>query len=172
MDVARLVGGDETVLVNRGDLIARLIVQASRQSGVSVVYTEFFDYGGDEIYFRHDHSLVGKTYGDALFAYESCAVIGIRTGGSVTINPNPATVIGVNDEIVALAEDDAALEHAPAMTASIDGAAIVDLQPVPPGPHRALLLGWNNRCPIVVRELAKYGAGLAPDGCGRSGRCA
>ena len=64
LEAARIVGGDETVLLDKSQTIARLLVQASRQSGISVVYTDLFDFGGDEIYFREDSGLSGKTFGE------------------------------------------------------------------------------------------------------------
>jgi voltage-gated potassium channel Kch len=63
MDVARMVGKDEVELVLVGDLIARIIAQTCRQSGLSVVYTELLDFGGDEIYFKEEPTLVGKSFG-------------------------------------------------------------------------------------------------------------
>src|SRR6185295_3483212 len=50
LEVARMVGRDEVQLIATGDLISRIVVQTSRQSGLSVVYTELLDFGGDEIY--------------------------------------------------------------------------------------------------------------------------
>ncbi len=41
-----------TVLVDKRETIARLIVQTARQSGAAVVYTELFDFDGDEVYFH------------------------------------------------------------------------------------------------------------------------
>ena len=81
MDVARMVGKDEVELVLVGDLISRIIAQTCRQSGLSVVYTELLDFGGDEIYFHEEPALVGKTFGEALLAYEDSAVIGLRPQG-------------------------------------------------------------------------------------------
>ena len=46
-----MVGGDEAELILVGDLIARIVAQTCRQSGLSVVYTELLDFDGDEIYF-------------------------------------------------------------------------------------------------------------------------
>ena len=43
------------------------------QSGLSVVYQEFLDFDGDEIYFTTQPSLVGKTYFDAQLAFPKCA---------------------------------------------------------------------------------------------------
>src|SRR5919204_6773355 len=68
LEAARLVGGEETIFVDKQETIARIIVQASRQSGASVVYTELLDFAGDEIYFREDPALAGKEFGEALFA--------------------------------------------------------------------------------------------------------
>ena len=48
--VAKMVGRDEAQLILVGDLIARIIAQTCRQSGLSVVYTELLDFDGDEIY--------------------------------------------------------------------------------------------------------------------------
>ena len=47
-------------LVLVGDLVSRIIAQTCRQSGLSVIYTELLDFGGDEIYFKEEPSLVGQ----------------------------------------------------------------------------------------------------------------
>ena len=66
------------VLVLTGDLIARVTAQTCRQSGLSVAYTELLDFGGDEIYFKHEPALAGRSFGEALTAYADSAVIGLR----------------------------------------------------------------------------------------------
>ena len=68
VEVARMVGRDEVELLLVGELISRIIAQTCRQSGLSVIYTELFDFGGDEIYFREEPSLIGKTYAEVLSA--------------------------------------------------------------------------------------------------------
>ena len=55
-----MVGRDEAQLVLAGDLIARITAQTCRQSGLSVVYTELLDFGGDEIYFTRSRSWSGQ----------------------------------------------------------------------------------------------------------------
>ena len=69
---------DNVQAVQTGDLIARVVAQTSRQSGLSVVYTELMDFGGDEIYFKHEPALVGKTFGESLLAYEDSCLMGVR----------------------------------------------------------------------------------------------
>ena len=88
LEAARLVGGDRAVLVDKRETVARLIVQTSRQSGAAAVYTELFDFDGDEIYFHADAALAGSTYAEALQAYESVTVIGLLDEDDVArLNP-------------------------------------------------------------------------------------
>ena len=52
MEVLRMIGQKDLVQpVLTNDLIARVVAQTSRQSGLSVVYTELMNFSGDEIYF-------------------------------------------------------------------------------------------------------------------------
>jgi ion channel POLLUX/CASTOR len=159
LEAARLVGGDETVLIDKSETISRLIVQTSRQSGLSAAYTDLLDFEGSEIYFRVDPSLAGKTFRDALHAYESCSVIGLCDGaGVVRLNPPGDTRLVEGDEIIAIAEDDADLRTAVAQSpdGNIDEAAIVARPREEPRPQRTLLLGWNKRAASVINELDDY----------------
>ena len=51
-DVAKMVGKDEVELILSDEIISKIMVQTSRQSGLSVVYQDLMDFDGDEIYFR------------------------------------------------------------------------------------------------------------------------
>jgi voltage-gated potassium channel Kch len=108
LEVVRMVGANDQVLpLLTGDLIARVIAQTSRQSGLSVVYTELMNFGGDEIYFKLEPGLSGKMFGEALQAYEDSAVMGIcRTDGSMMLNPPMETRLEPGDQVFALSEDD------------------------------------------------------------------
>jgi Trk K+ transport system NAD-binding subunit len=154
-EVAEMVGKDEVELVLVGDLIARIMAQTCRQSGLSVVYQELLDFGGDEIYFTEERSLAGKTYGDALFAYDECAVMGIRPRAGIPINNPPRDMpINAGDKLIVIAEDDSKIRLQPAP------------EPVPAlfhivadaekKPERTLVLGWNWRAPAVINELDAY----------------
>ena len=80
LEVLRMVGQKDLVQpVLTNDLIARVVAQTSRQSGLSVVYTELMNFSGDEIYFTDlPASLVGKTFGNSLLAYEELQRHGIE----------------------------------------------------------------------------------------------
>jgi hypothetical protein len=72
-----MVGKDQVELVLSELFISLIMVQTGRQSGLSVVYTELLDFSGDEICFNQEPGLVGKSFSEALLAYENSAIIGI-----------------------------------------------------------------------------------------------
>ena len=79
---------DDVHALLTGDQIARIVAQTSRQSGLSVVYTELLNFSGSEIYFQAEPKLTGRTYGEALGAYDESSVIGLRTEkGKIILNP-------------------------------------------------------------------------------------
>lgn len=156
LEVARMVGKDEAQLIVTGDLISRIIVQTSRQSGLSVVYTELLDFGGDEIYFTAEPKLAGRTFGDALLAYEDSAIIGLRSrDGRIRLNPPMDTRIEEGDRVIAISEDDDTVKVSD-QPGAVDERAIHGASPTAPRPERTLILGWNERGPAIVRELDRY----------------
>ncbi len=156
MEAARLVGKDEVELVLVGDLISRIVAQTCRQSGLSVVYTELLDFGGDEIYFHAEPGLAGKTYGEALTAYEDSTVIGLQPkGGAVKLNPPMDTRLGAGDELIVISEDDDTIRLA-ATPGQVDPNAFNLGQPAPAQPERSLILGWNWHAPAIINELDHY----------------
>lgn len=155
-NVAQMVGKDEVELVLVGDLIARIMAQTCRQSGLSIVYTELLDFGGDEIYFKEEPGLVGKSYADALLAYEDCAVIGLRPkGGAPILNPKNDTPIAPGDRVIVVAEDDDAIKLGKPPAAPNAGAMVAG-EEAEAKPERTLILGWNWRAASVINELDNY----------------
>lgn len=162
LKVARLVGGDDATLILSGDLIARVMMHTCRQPGLSAVYTELLGYTGSEIYFRAEPSLVGRSYGEAILAYERCSVIGLRKQGQpARLNPPADTPIEAGDELVLIAEDDSAIRAGAIASAQIDSSALREPRPASPAPERFLILGWNAHGSTVLTELDRF---VAP-GC-------
>ena len=157
MEAARLVGRDEAMLVQANDLIARITVQTCRQSGMSVVYTELLDFDGDEMYFQEEPSLVGKTFGDTLLAYEDSAILGMQFRDSrVKVNPPMDTVIAPGDRLIAISEDDDKVKPSGITDFRIDSSLIREGVVTPPVPERTLILGWNRRGCSIINELDSY----------------
>jgi voltage-gated potassium channel Kch len=157
LEAARLAGAERTVLLDIQETVAKLVVQTSRQSGAAAVYIELFDYGGDEIYFLEKHDLGGTTYAEAQLAFEEATIIGIVDDGVPTLNPPPDTQIG-NRTLVVIAEDDSALEGQPTAMTQPDPAQLGEPADMSERPTRAVVLGWNARAPIILREMDKYAA--------------
>ena len=155
LEAARLVGADRTVLLDIRETVAKLVVQTSRQSGAAAVYTELFDYGGDEIYFLEQHSLHGSTYAEAQLAFENATAIGLIADGVPRLNPPPETPVEQHTLIV-LAEDDSALAGEPDALTRPDVAQLGPRAGQDEHPTQALLIGWNERALIVLRELDHY----------------
>jgi len=159
MDVLKLVGANDKVqAVLTGDLIARVVAQTSRQSGLSVVYTELMDFGGDEIYFKNETALAGKTFGEALLAYEDSSLMGIRKAdGKIFLNPPMDSVIEGDDQIFAISEDDDTIRPSSLSLPPINEAAIrSNANPLPSNPEKCLIIGWNRSGVTIVRELDNY----------------
>lgn len=155
LEAARLVGADRTVLLDIRETVAKLVVQTSRQSGAAAVYRELFDYDGDEIYFLEEHALEGATYAEAQLAFENASVIGLVGDGVTRLNPPAHTPVG-RQTLVVVAEDDSALAGQGAALVAPDLTLLGVEQGAAEHPTRAVLIGWNDRAPIVLRELDHY----------------
>src|SRR5215208_3236052 len=159
MDVLKLVGEkDKVQAIMTGDLIARVVAQTSRQSGLSVVYTELMDFGGDEIYFKPEPALTGKTFGEALLAYEDSSLMGVRkSDGRILLSPLMDTRIEESDQIFALSADDDTIRLSSLSLPPINEAAIrSDRRALEPKPEKCLILGWNRSGTTIVHELDNY----------------
>lgn len=159
MDVVRMIGvNDKLLAVLTGELIARVVAQTSRQSGLSVVYTELMNYGGDEIYFKNEPALVGKTFGETLLQFEDSAVLGLRfADGSVALNPPMDTHLKPGDGVVAVSADDDTVRIHGLATIPVDEAAIAKTDKVRRAlPEKCLVLGWNECGATILRELDNY----------------
>jgi voltage-gated potassium channel Kch len=159
MDVLKLVGEQDRVLaVLTGDLIARVVAQTSRQSGLSVVYTELMNFGGDEIYFKQEPALVGKMFGEALLVYEDSCVMGLRkVNGTILLGLAMDTCIEEGDQIFALSADDDTIRLSAQARPPINEALIHSgRSALKPQPEKCLILGWNRSGTTIVRELDHY----------------
>jgi voltage-gated potassium channel Kch len=159
MDVLKLLSeNDKVQAVLTGDLIARVVAQTSRQSGLSVVYTELMDFGGDEIYFKYEPGLVGKKFGEALLAYEDSCVMGLRKAdGKILLGPPMDSPIESEDQIFAISADDDTIRLSSLSVIPIDEALIrSNERALEPKPEKCLILGWNRSGATIVRELDNY----------------
>lgn len=157
LSVAKMVGGQEVEIVLADNFISRLAVQTCRQAGLSIVYQELLDFGGDEIYFKQEPALKGKTFKEASFAYDTSALMGlIKPDGTVWLNPPADILIKEGDQLIAVSEDDDTIVLSHKSDFQINGEAITESAESKIVAEKTLILGWNQNVVTVIRELGDY----------------
>lgn len=156
--VAKMVGQDEVELILSDDIVSKIMVQTSRQSGLSVVYTELMDFGGDEIYFNEEPKLLGKTFREAIFSYEDSAIIGVYSATTklVEVNPPMSRVLQEGDQLIGITEDDDTMIISERVKFEIDESRIEEEKRQEVGDEAILIIGWNHRAKSVIKELDGY----------------
>ena len=61
--LCKVIGRDEVEIIEPDDFLARLEAQTTRQPGLPIIYEDFFNFDGDEIYLNLKN-LFGKTFGN------------------------------------------------------------------------------------------------------------
>ena len=158
LEIVNMIGKDEVEVILTDDIIGRIIIQTSRQSGLSMVYQELMDFDGDEIYFSQIKELTGQRYGDSLMQFKESSVIGILNGENqqVLINPSMDYVIQAADEIIAITKDDDTLIPSLNSKFKIKEHLICDFEEEVKSAEKMLILGWNQRAIILLREINEY----------------
>lgn len=154
--VARMVV-PKAALVVAPPLISRLLVQTGRQSGLSVVYTELLDFGGVEIYVKAEAGLAGKTFREAVSAYDDSSVLGVMTAsGELMLPPPLERKFERGDQVIAISEDDDTLVLN-SRSPKVEASHIVAAPPTSVRQReRTLVLGASPRLGLVLAELDAY----------------
>ena len=161
LDSIKLISEDEIEIIHKGEFITKIEAQTLLQSGLSIVITELLDFEGDEIYFRNEPGLIGRSYQEVVLAYNTSAVIGFLTyEGKTLLNPPSTTVLGEQDQIIAVSHDDDTVKmsdqsHPPIDDNVIHSEFLESLQV-----KHILMLGWNQNSLKLVQYLSDY----TPDG--------
>ena len=156
-ELCAIIGKNEVEIIQTGDFLARLEAQTCLQTGLPYVYQEILNYAGDEIYFKEETKLVGRSYGDALNAYRNSAVIGVcSTSGEIDLNPPINTPINEGDQIIAISEDDNTIILDEPDNLEIKEGAIENNYTPMRSPESFLILGWNSNTSIMLRNLNEY----------------
>ena len=150
----RTVSKGRVLTVSSDDVVAEVTAQACLRSGLASVFTDLLDFDGDELYFTAiPPELTGRTYADALLAYESCSVIGVATD-VVELNPAPDRPLVDGDELIVVAADDSAITF----TGLSDVAAPEPpaAAPTEPSPVRIVMVGWSGFGSKVLAQLDEF----------------
>ena len=158
-EITRIIGKDEVTVVVSNDIISKITVQTSRQSGLSLIYNDLIDYTNVEIYIFPIKNSAGYTFKDLVFAYEDICIIGIRKkDGTIYLNPPSDEVLGIGDKLVLIAEDDMELEYTK-NTKYVPKPVkkeLLEKDNKAKGIQKTLILGWNRNTKIIIKELDNY----------------
>ncbi|HEX8004050.1 MAG TPA: hypothetical protein VF519_15280 [Mycobacteriales bacterium] len=151
---------DRVITVVSTDVIARITAQVCRQPGLSTVYQEVLDFAGDEIYFGGRGQLAGLTFGQALVAFETSSVMGVRRpSGEVLLVPELSLPLTADDEVVCLSADDDTVVFSGVPDECAADALPRDRLPAWESQvERVLVIGWNEMAPSLAHELDHYAA--------------
>ena len=146
-------------VIDAEEILAKIMVQTSRTSGLAVVYSELLSFEGCEMYFHNNPKWDGLRFDRLQFHFPDGVPIGIRNpDGEIMIRPALDTLMKADDEILIVAEDDSTIEYVsePVM---IPKARDVPNRRVNQRFERQLILGWSYKAPIIIQEYADYVVG-------------
>ncbi|MCH2149641.1 MAG: hypothetical protein MK095_09430, partial [Phycisphaerales bacterium] len=140
-------------IVQPAELVTRVLLQAARQPGLSIVYEELLSFDGCEIYFHSHPDLIGRTFGEIVMSFSKAAVIGIKTAdGATKLNPPIDTILAKEEQLIVVADDDSAIGQ-PRSPMSFDLAHINNKPEVHAGSEGYVIIGWHQWANILLQEL-------------------
>jgi Trk K+ transport system NAD-binding subunit len=152
LEVAELIGKDEISWIQAEDIIGRLIVQTSRERGLSAVYSDLLNFEGEELYLVPAGELVGKSFDDAAVSMEASCMLGLVRQGKANLNPPGKTIIQSSDLLIVLSEDDSTIAFTE--PATIEDKKFSKKKLAAGKPEKTLILGSNKALNLILKELA------------------
>lgn len=151
-----IVPGRITTLAE-DSLLAKMLVQTSRVSGLALVYSDLVGFEGNEIYFfRPPTGWPPITFGQLLYHFPESVPLGLRgADGTVLLNPAATHALRADDDVIVIAEDDSTIGFSATPVWAprpVQGSQ----RRVEPKPERELLVGWTNKSPLIIDEYAQY----------------
>lgn len=159
VEIARIAGRNEISVVSGSEVISKVIVQATRQRGLSFVYSEILSADGNSIRVTHEPLCVGRRFGDIQFGFEGAVPLGVSwrqvdSGGeryAAGLNPEPDYVIDADDQLVLLSTGDGMPFDAGAEPHVSKIARSETYEK--PRLNRILVLGFNDNVRDILGEL-------------------
>lgn len=143
-------------LIDEHSILARLMVQTSRVSGLAQVYDNLVGFEGCEFYFyKPQGGIKGLKYSEVIFRFADCSVLGLRmSDGTIKLNPSPGSVCG-DDEVILLAEDDSMIKFLKEPVA-VNPPEAKGYLPHPKSVENQLIVGWSGKTSTILAEYRNY----------------
>jgi len=156
-ELALEISPGDVLVLDEDVILSKILVQTSRQPGLSLVYSDLVGFVGNEVYFSSPPAwMLGKTFAQAQFHFRQSMPLGLRTAqGAIELNPEPNRQLAAGDDLIVLAEDDSTIvyhseaQHRPRELAlsKLHGETRQE---------RFLIVGWSKKSPILIAEYASY----------------
>ena len=155
LEAARIAGGDRAEILYFRQTVARLMAHASRQPGISSVFTNLLSYDGDEIYVEKLPGAEGQTLEQVNLRLSKSLAIGIAGENQAKINPPADTRIQPGERLILIEEDDGVSSLA-AAAAKVDARQFARETALEEQPQCSLILGNGELLDLVLSELDNY----------------
>ena len=134
-------------------IMAKLIAHACTQSGLSMTFSEVFNYEGSEFCPVAFQNLKGLTFLDVLINTDCGTPAGVCRDGKILLNPEPDLPLEDNDQILVFTEDKhaAKIEEILHKAENIDSSEWVKEETMKP--NSVTIIGYNTELKTVVHEL-------------------
>ncbi len=153
--VVRDISPERISVVDATEILAKVMVQTSRTSGLSVVYAELLSFEGCEMYF-HKAAWNGISFGDLAFRFKDGVPMGIRKGdGTVVMRPDADYTMEPDDDIIIVADDDSTVVFGSSPVATPRELPFHEARSEPET-ERLLILGWSPKADIIITEFDEY----------------
>ncbi|HPS58735.1 MAG TPA: hypothetical protein PK514_11580 [Spirochaetota bacterium] len=146
---------EHITMVETESMIAKIIVQSSRTTGLGVVYDNLIGFSGSEIYF-YGAEWNGITFGELPFYFKDGVPLGVKSpAGKITLNPGSSYKPAEGDEVIIIAEDDSSIKLAKKQLYSPVELPLSSKK-LETRKERELIIGWNAKARIVVQQYTDY----------------
>ncbi|MDH4247534.1 MAG: hypothetical protein OEW39_06935, partial [Deltaproteobacteria bacterium] len=138
-------------------ILAKILVQTSRVSGLALVYSDLVGFKGNEVYFaKIPDQYLHLTFGELLFHFRQSVPLGLRTNGmECRLNPKQNTKLNQGDELIILAEDDSTIKFYPSPPV-VPKELSYSSKKLQFSTEKFLIIGWSNKSPIILGEYSSY----------------
>merc|ERR1711865_72854 len=174
--VAPMIPEDTVIPVVSHDIIGKLMIQCSREIGLSKCFANLLCFAGSECYFsawdsgcgHHDDGMTGQSFMDTCYRFYDAAVMGVRFANPsdprvkafnpaerpVMLNPPGDYIMQYGDKILVLSEDNDSYHYGKSNDPTKTPVPPFELPPEEP--EKFLLCGWRRDFDDLITELDKW----------------
>ena len=138
------------------EIVVRLMVQISRQNGLSAVYSEILSFSGNEIYLIDTSSVVGLSFRQIIHRVSGGIALGVKNlDGGIELNPDAERKFTEGEQLIVLTADDDTCAISEDSIYVSPEVRLTEQQEIKI-PEKTLILGYNRDVGFMLRQLNSY----------------